>query len=87
MRRPRLLIMDEATAFIDHDTDAVIRSAFQTYFAQCTIITIAHRLQTVINCDRIAVLDKGCLIEYDRPEVLMSKEDGIFKSLWESHDK
>lgn len=79
--------MDEATAFIDHDTDAVIQAIFQTYFANCTIITIAHRLQTVMNCDRIMVLDKGSLLEFDRPSALLAKEDGVFKSLCDTHNK
>lgn len=85
LRKPKILILDEATASIDNETDALIQSMVRKAFKQSTVLTIAHRLHTIIDCDRIMVLDAGKLAEMDSAENLMKKEDGIFKALWERH--
>ncbi|RWS19261.1 hypothetical protein B4U80_04262, partial [Leptotrombidium deliense] len=63
------------------ETDSLIQSAIRSEFRDCTILTIAHRLNTVIDSDRILVLNKGCIAEFDSPTDLISKPDSIFKSL------
>ncbi len=85
MRKPKILVLDEATASIDAETDAFIQTMIRTKFADCTVLTIAHRLHTIIDSTRVLVMDKGYVGEYDTPEALLSKEDGLFKGLWERH--
>ncbi|XP_045473551.1 multidrug resistance-associated protein 1-like isoform X2 [Harmonia axyridis] len=77
LRKTKLLILDEATAAVDYGTDSFIQETIRTQFRDCTIITIAHRLNTVIDYDRIIVLDKGSIKEVDSPHNLM-KQNGIF---------
>ena len=69
----KILIMDEATANIDTKTDGMIQSAVRRNFSDATVIMVAHRLLTVIDCDKILVLSKGKLLEYDHPHTLLAK--------------
>ena len=80
LRKPRVLIMDEATASIDNTTDADIQSMIRENFADATVLTIAHRLHTIADADRILVLDDGKLAEFDSPSVLLAA-DGIYASM------
>lgn len=82
LKSPRVLLMDEATASIDYATDAKIQDTLRAVKGS-TIITIAHRLQTVIDYDKVLVLDKGEVIEYDSPWKLLSNENGIFHGMCE----
>ncbi|XP_077634923.1 ATP-binding cassette sub-family C member 2 isoform X2 [Crocuta crocuta] len=86
LRKSKILIMDEATAAVDIETDHLIQMTIQKEFSHCTTITIAHRLHTVMDSDRIMVLDKGKIVEYGTPDelltnsgpfYLMAKEAGI----------
>lgn len=74
----KILILDEATATIDPETDCHIQSVIRENFHSCTILTIAHRLNTVLDYDRILVMENGAVIEYDTPQVLLSKPDSLF---------
>jgi ABC-type multidrug transport system fused ATPase/permease subunit len=58
--------MDEATASIDSDTDDLIQTMIRTKFSECTVLTIAHRLNTIIDSDRVLIMDKGHVGEYDK---------------------
>ena len=82
LKAPRVLLMDEATASIDYATDGKIQDTLREV-KESTIITIAHRLQTIIDYDKVLVLDKGKLIEYDAPWELISREGGIFRGMCE----
>lgn len=85
VRQSKLLILDEATSAIDHHTDAVIQRSLREENKRGTsVITVAHRLQTVMDYDKIMVLDAGYLVEFDTPRVLLEKEDGLFHALVES---
>ncbi|XP_047464661.1 ATP-binding cassette sub-family C member 3 isoform X1 [Mugil cephalus] len=77
LRKTRILILDEATAAIDLETDDLIQSTIRTQFEDCTVFTIAHRLNTIMDYTRVLVLDKGQVAEFDTPANLMSKR-GIF---------
>lgn len=77
----RILLLDEATAALDSDTDAAVQHVLSEHFSDRTIFTIAHRLDTVINSDRILVMNSGVLAEFDRPDVLLENPDSIFYEL------
>jgi len=82
VRRSKLLILDEATAAIDYRTDAVIQKFLREELDKdTTVITIAHRLQTIMDSDKIMVLDAGELVELDTPRNLLQKERGLFRDL------
>ena len=81
LRRSRILIMDEATAAVDLETDELIQRTIRTEFVDCTIMTIAHRLATIMDYDRVMVMDNGKIVEYDRPNTLLKDPKTIFHSL------
>ena len=83
LRKPRILIMDEATASIDNTTDATIQTMIRENFKDATVLTIAHRLNTIMDSDRVLVLDDGYVAEFDSPQALLQKPDGIFKAMVE----
>ena len=85
LRKPKILVLDEATASIDNETDVMIQGMIRTKFADCTVLTIAHRLHTIIDSSKILVMDKGFVGEFDTPDVLLTNSSGIFKTLWERH--
>ncbi|XP_029540812.1 ATP-binding cassette sub-family C member 3 isoform X2 [Oncorhynchus nerka] len=77
LRKTRILILDEATAAIDLETDDLIQSTIRTQFEDCTVFTIAHRLNTIMDYTRVLVLDKGQIAEFDTPTNLLFRR-GIF---------
>jgi len=84
-----IVIMDEATASVDADTDARIQRVFRSEFKNATCITVAHRLNTIMDSDLVLVMDDGRAAEFDKPSTLLSQEDGIFKGLvnaWEEEN-
>lgn len=80
-KNTKILILDEATASVDMATDALIQQTVREAFTHCTRLTIAHRLNTIIDCSKVLVLNKGSIAEYDTPAVLLSNEQGLFSSL------
>lgn len=81
LKRPKILLLDEATASIDYETDAMIQTTIREEFSASTILTIAHRLKTIIDYDKILVLDHGNAKEYDHPYNLLTKKDSQFRSM------
>lgn len=81
VRRTKVIIMDEATAAIDYDTDAAIQKSIRTQLNGVTLIIIAHRLQSVCGADKIIVLDAGRVVEVGSPANLLRQDNGTFKSL------
>lgn len=73
--------MDEATANIDYETESTIQLAIDKFFRNSTVITIAHRIKTILNYDKVLVLEKGNLVEFDSPKNLLSKKNSLFYSL------
>ena len=73
-------MLDEATANVDVETDALIQATVRKEFADCTLIAIAHRLHTVIDADTVLVMEKGRAMEYGRPADLLANTDGILTS-------
>ncbi|KAK1232410.1 hypothetical protein PQX77_004440 [Marasmius sp. AFHP31] len=89
VRGSKLLILDEATSAVDYHTDSVIQAFLRKELpTDVTVITVAHRLQTIMDADKILALDAGRMIEFDSPKALLAKENSLLKSLVdESNDK
>ncbi|KAL0895660.1 hypothetical protein ABMA27_011740 [Loxostege sticticalis] len=83
VRRNRLLVLDEATANVDPQTDALIQTTIRNKFADCTVLTIAHRLHTVMDSDKVLVMDAGQMVEFDHPHNLLQKPGGVLAGMVE----
>ena len=110
LRKTRILVLDEATAAVDLETDDLIQSTIRAEFSDCTVLTIAHRIkaphqhpctlnilfqlkrvwsvldvtglvQTILDSDRVMVMDAGRLVELDSPEALLARKDSTFYSM------
>ncbi|KYB27064.1 ATP-binding cassette sub-family C member 4 [Tribolium castaneum] len=82
LRNSKIIVLDEATANVDAETDDLIQKTIRRKFRECTVLTIAHRLNTVIDSDKILVMDAGIVVEFDRPErLLQNPESFLSKSL------
>ncbi|GAB1607734.1 resistance-associated 1-like [Argonauta hians] len=81
LRKTKVLVLDEATAAVDMETDDLIQKTIRTEFQDCTILTIAHRLNTVMDYDRIMVLDNGIIREFDSPAHLLKNKNSIFHGM------
>lgn len=82
MRKSKIVVLDEVTSSVDRKTDELMQKIIRKEFQGCTIIAVAHRLETILDFDRIAVLDTGRLRECDTPKALLSKESA-FKKLYD----
>ncbi|KAM8934198.1 multidrug resistance-associated protein 1-like [Pelodytes ibericus] len=80
LRKTKILVLDEATAAVDLETDDLIQSTIRREFEDCTVITIAHRLNTIMDYTRVVVFDKGEIVEFDSPSKLLEKK-GLFYSM------
>ncbi|KAI7988581.1 ABC transporter C family member 10 [Camellia lanceoleosa] len=81
LKRRKILVLDEATASIDNATDSIIQKIIRTEFEDCTVITVAHRIPTVMDCTMVLAISDGQLVEYDEPMKLVSKEGSLFGQL------
>ena len=81
LRRTKILVLDEATSNVDNGTDQLIQATIRSAFKHCTVLTIAHRLHTIIDSDRIMVLDAGRLVEFDAPQTLLKNPESVFSKL------
>ncbi|KAF9581125.1 hypothetical protein BGW38_001974 [Lunasporangiospora selenospora] len=83
VRQSKIIVMDEATASVDFETDLRIQGTIREEMSQSTIITIAHRIRTIADFDRVLVMNAGEVAEFDKPLTLMKKEDSLFRMLCE----
>ncbi|XP_010671548.2 ABC transporter C family member 10 [Beta vulgaris subsp. vulgaris] len=81
LRRSRVLVLDEATASIDNATDMILQRTIRTEFVDCTVITVAHRIPTVMDCTKVLAISDGKLVEYDEPMELIKKDGSLFGQL------
>ncbi|KAJ2101700.1 Multidrug resistance-associated protein 1 [Coemansia sp. S100] len=85
MRKHKIVVLDEATANVDLETDKYVQKLIRKEFSDCTVLTIAHRLETIMKSDRIIVMDKGTIAEIGTPQELFAK-DGMFAQLVKTSD-
>ncbi|XP_069135571.1 multidrug resistance-associated protein 1-like isoform X2 [Argopecten irradians] len=78
LKKTNVLILDEATAAVDMQTDALIQETIHNEFYDCTVLSIAHRLNTVLDYDKVMVLSNGQIAEFDSPAKLLSNQDSVF---------
>ncbi|KAH1001571.1 hypothetical protein HUJ04_005569 [Dendroctonus ponderosae] len=83
VRNNKILVMDEATANVDQHTDSLIQTTIRQAFKDCTVITIAHRINTIIDCDRVLVMDHGQAVEFAAPHELLEQKNGHFAQMVE----
>lgn len=81
VRKNQILVMDEVTANVDNKTDEFIQETIRRKFTDCTVLTIAHRLHTIIDYDKVLVMNEGRAVEFDHPFLLLQKKDGVFYRL------
>uniref|UniRef100_A0A452UFR3 Multidrug resistance-associated protein 1-like n=1 Tax=Ursus maritimus TaxID=29073 RepID=A0A452UFR3_URSMA len=84
LRKTKILILDEATASIDFETDNLVQTTIRKEFSDCTILTIAHRLHSIIDSDRVLVLDSGRITEFETPQNLICQKGLFFQMLTEA---
>ena len=81
LKKTKILILDEATAAVDLETDDLIQATIRSEFSECTILTIAHRINTIVDSDKVCVMDNGTVLEFDSPQTLFARSDSEFYSL------
>ncbi|MCO5600207.1 hypothetical protein L7F22_054316 [Adiantum nelumboides] len=81
LKHSRVLFLDEATASVDAQTDGVIQDLIKEEFRNCTVVSIAHRIPTVMDSDKVLVMDAGRVKEFDSPSALLSNQSSLFSSL------
>ncbi|XP_034942268.1 probable multidrug resistance-associated protein lethal(2)03659 isoform X2 [Chelonus insularis] len=81
LRNNKILMLDEATANVDPHTDGLIQRTIRKKFANCTVLTVAHRLNTIMDSDKVLVMEKGRMVEFDHPYILLKNDFGHFTSL------
>ncbi|XP_071950511.1 ATP-binding cassette sub-family C member 5-like isoform X2 [Antedon mediterranea] len=81
LRSSKILILDEATAAIDTETDSLVQATIREAFRSCTMLTIAHRLNTILDCDKIMVLNDGKVVEFDKPSSLLLDGNSVFSEM------
>ncbi|XP_051906935.1 multidrug resistance-associated protein 1-like [Hippocampus zosterae] len=79
LRKSKILLLDEATAAVDLEMDQLIQSTIRTHFNHCTVLTIAHRLNTVMDCNRIMVMERGAIVEVDAPARLIQQQGHFYQ--------
>lgn len=86
LSKNKIILVDEATSSIDNVTEEAILEAIRQNFQDCTMITIAHRLKTIINSDKILFMDQGRVMEFDTPKNLLDNKKGHFYGLWKEYE-
>ena len=86
LQKSKIIILDEATANVDYKTDRLIQEVIRNRFKDSTVLTIAHRLNTIMDYDKVLVMDQGRVVEFDKPEVLLQNNNGYFSRVVNTHN-
>lgn len=86
LEKKKIVILDEATANVDFKMDRLIHEMILSKFKDTTVIIIAHRLENIVDCDRIMVLDQGRVVEFDKPSALLNKRGSYFSELVKNYN-
>ena len=81
LKKCHILLLDEATSSVDYETDKAIQDTIRSAFSGATIITIAHRVNTILDSDKILVMDDGVVGEFDSPQKLLENKDSLFSDI------
>ena len=81
LRQCKILLLDEATSSVDFETDGEIQKTLRSAFSDCTVLTIAHRINTIMDSDKILVMSDGVAAEFDSPENLLKDENSLFSEI------
>lgn len=81
LKKCRILLLDEATSSVDYETDRAIQTTIREAFQGCTIITIAHRVNTILDSDKILVMNDGMVGEFDSPQELLKNKESLFSEI------
>jgi ATP-binding cassette, subfamily C (CFTR/MRP), member 1 len=84
LRPSKIVVLDEVTASVDLPTDELMQKIMRESFKDCTVIAVAHRLQTIVDFDRVVVMQSGRIVEYGAPQELLAKSDSHFRRLWDA---
>ena len=87
LKKSRVILIDEATSNIDLNNEEVFLQTIKRRFSDSTVVTIAHRLNTIRNSDKIVVTDQGKVAEIGSPEDLLKQENGVFAQMWNKLDR
>lgn len=85
LQNKKIIVLDEATANVDLNTDQTIQKTIRTKFQDCTVLTIAHRLSTILDCDRVIVMENGKIAEIGKPQHLLQKPNSYFAQMDGAH--
>ena len=86
LQKSKIIILDEATANVDYKTDRLIQEVVRNRLKDSTVITIAHRLNTIMDYDKVLVMHQGRMVEFDKPDTLLQNSDGYFSRLVQNHN-
>ena len=81
LQKSKIIILDEATANVDFKTDRLIQEVIRSRFKDSTVVTIVHRLNTIMDYDKVLVMEQGRVVEFDKPQVLLQNKNGVFARL------
>lgn len=84
LRSSKVVLLDEATSSVDGKTDEEMQQVLNDVFGKCTVVTVAHRLESIVNADVVVVMENGEIAEVGDPQELKDSQGSVFKSLWES---
>jgi len=87
LKKSTIIIVDEPTSRIDEKTEELVTSMLNTCFKDCLLITIAHRIKTILESDKILVLDHGKIMEFDSPENLLADQGTIFSGIIKAYNQ
>lgn len=83
LQKRKVVLLDEATISVDRQTDQEVQKVIRTEFADCTVVAVAHRLETIGDSDVVVVIDQGSIVEVGDPKMLREEAGSLFKALWE----